>query len=271
MPRYLQGKITGRECPGTAIEVSNVQSGLAMTTIDIGKEAEQVESHQVWDLPVRVFHWMLVIAFIGAFVTNRLGVAYFEYHVWCGYAVLVLVVFRILWGIVGTRHALFRNFVRGPIETARYALALLRGRHPHYPGHNPLGALMVVTLLLALAIQAASGLFGNDEIFNVGPLYGYVSKELSLQLTSLHRQLFWWIAAAAGLHILAVIAHHVFRREKLVQAMITGRKPAYGLDKAVGIHSSRTWLAVVLNIALAVALAWVVNHAPEQLADVSYF
>jgi len=89
-----------------------------------------------------------------------------------------------------------------PAATLRYVLGLIRGHEIRYAGHNPLGAWMVVTLLAALGIQAFSGLFGNDEIFNVGPLYGYVSKEVSLQLTSLHRKLFYWIMAAAAIHIL---------------------------------------------------------------------
>ena len=129
---------------------------------------------------------------------------------------------------------------------------------------------MVVTLLAALGIQAFSGLFGNDEIFNVGPLYGYVSKEVSLQLTSLHRKLFYWIMAAAAIHILAVIAHYVFERRNLLYAMITGHKPPDSVAETEAIASSRTWLAVLVTLALAGALAWVVTHAPAPLDDSFY-
>jgi cytochrome b len=115
---------------------------------------QEVRHRQVWDLPVRLFHWALVAAVISAFVTNRLGVAYFNYHVWSGYAVIVLVSFRILWGFVGTRHAKFWQFVRGPAATLRYAFGLLRGSTTPYAGHNPLGAYMVVILLIALGAQA---------------------------------------------------------------------------------------------------------------------
>jgi len=241
-----------------------------MTTIESVASAPAVEEHQVWDLPVRVFHWALVAAFVGAFVTNRLGVAYFKYHVWCGYAVLVLVSFRIVWGIVGTRHARFWNFVRGPRATLRYARGLLLGKKQRHAGHNPLGAVMVVALLGALGVQALVGLFGDDEIFNVGPLNSYVSREVSLQLTSLHRHLFYWIAGAIAVHVLAVVAYHVFKREKLVQAMITGRKPQEGLGAGDGIHSSRTWFAALLAIALAAALAWIVSRAPAPVSDASF-
>jgi len=226
------------------------------------------EGHRtVWDLPVRIFHWLLVAAFVGAFVTNKLGVAYFGWHVLCGYAVIVLVAFRIVWGVVGTRHALFRNFVRGPIETLRYAASVLRGRPPAYAGHNPLGALMVVVLLLALGVQAILGLFGNDEIVNVGPLYGYVSDAVSLRLTSLHRHLFYWIAAAIGIHVAAVLIHRVFHGERLVKAMISGRKPSHIVGAHDAIHASRSWLAALVVVLLVGALAWVVETAPAAVAS----
>ncbi len=223
---------------------------------------QQVEHRQVWDLPVRLFHWALVGAIIAAFVTNRLGVAYFKYHVWSGYTVIVLVSFRILWGIVGTRHAKFRQFVRGPAATLRYAFGLMHGRGRPCAGHNPLGAYMVVMFLTALSAQAVSGLFGNDDIFNTGPLAGYVDKKLSLQMTSLHRHLFYWITTATAVHIVAVIAHHVFKRENLILAMITGRKPHHCVPEGEVIYSSRTWLAALLVFALASALWWIVADAP---------
>jgi cytochrome b len=223
----------------------------------------------VWDLPVRLFHSLLVASVIGAFVTNKLGVSYFKYHVWCGYAVIVLVAFRIIWGVIGTHHAQFWNFIRGPVATLRYAWQLARGQEQCFAGHNPLGAVMVVVLLLALAVQAVSGLFGNDEIFNVGPLYGYVDKDFSLQLTSLHRKFFLGIGAAVGLHVLAVLGHLVFKRERLLRAMITGRKPSHHFVEAKPIHSSRTWLAGVVVIALSLVLAWVITHAPQSVMDIT--
>lgn len=231
---------------------------------------KQQEARRVWDFPVRVFHWSLVIAFAGAYITHRLGIEYFKYHVWCGYAVIVLVSFRIIWGLVGTRHARFWNFIRGPVTTSRYTLATLRGKsQQRYAGHNPLGALMVVALLASLAVQALAGLFANDEIFNLGPLYAYVSAQRSIELTSLHRQLFYWILAAVALHVLAVIAHRVFKKEKLVKAMILGHKPAELVKPEDEIKSSRTLLAVVIIVLIASALTWIIKHAP--VVDTSVF
>ena len=235
-------------------------------------KSDDMQSRKVWDLPVRVFHSALVTAFIGALVTNRRSVGYFRYHLWFGYAVIVLVSFRIFWGLVGTRHALFKNFVCGPAETLSHAMDLLRHRlgHPHV-GHNPLGTCMVVALLLALGIQAGTGLFGDDEILNVGPLAGTVAKETSLWLTSLHRHLFYWILAAVVIHVLVVIAHHLIGQRNLVRAMITGHKPQDHVPEKDGIGSSRVRLAMVLIIALSAGLALIVTHAPAPVEDSSVF
>jgi cytochrome b len=217
---------------------------------------------QVWDLPVRIVHWSLVAAVLGSYVTYKLGLAYFRYHVWCGYAVLVLVTFRIAWGLCGTRHARFSAFVRGPRDTLRHAVELAQGRVRCYAGHNPLGAWMVVVLLGALLVQALSGLFSNDEIASTGPLYGYVGDALSLRLTSLHRLLFGGIAAAILLHVAAVLAYRLLKKEDLVKAMLTGRKPAEAVPAAEAIRSSRLGLALTLFLVICALLAVVVSHAP---------
>jgi len=243
-----------------------------MTTIDDRIDATSVEEeHRIWDLPVRIFHWALVFAMSGAFVTNRLGVAYFQYHVWFGYTVLVLISFRIVWGLVGTKHARFSSFLRGPRATLRYVANLLKGRDQHYAGHNPLGAWMVVVLLVGLGIQAIVGLFADDEIFNTGPLNGYVSHALALRLTSVHSYLFYWIVAAVAVHILAVLAHTVFKEDNLIRAMMTGRKSAPVATIHDGIGSSRTWLALLVTIALSAALAWIIDGAPTPTDSGSFY
>jgi len=223
----------------------------------------------VWDLPVRIFHWSLVLLFIAAYVTNALGPNYFKYHLWCGYAVIVLVGFRIVWGLVGTYHARFINFIRSPVTTIKYAVDTLQNKEKHYAGHNPLGAIMVVVLLLTILIQALTGLFTNDEIINVGPLYAYISDELSLKLTSLHRHLFYWILGAVVLHIIAVLVHVFFKRDNILKAMFTGKKSATGIEEK-SISSSRIWLAVIIVIVLALVLTWVVIHAPQAVITEEY-
>ncbi|MEJ0084554.1 MAG: cytochrome b/b6 domain-containing protein [Pseudomonadota bacterium] len=229
--------------------------------------SEPPEGRRVWDLPVRIVHWLLVVGVAGSYATNRAGVAYFKYHRWFGYLVLVLAAFRILWGLVGTRHARFANFVRGPRATLGYLLALGRGAAPATPGHNPLGAWMVVFLLSALLAQAMTGLFANDEIFNTGPLAGAVSYDTSLRLTSWHRRLFDWILAAIGAHLLAVAAHRVFGGHDLIRPMIVGRKPASVVSERDAIATSRLWIAVLLIALVVGALMWAIRAAPVSPVD----
>ncbi len=225
--------------------------------------AAQKNTLKIWDLPVRLFHWGLVAAFVEAYTTHYLGATYFKYHTWCGYSVIVLTMFRLVWGLVGTYHARFINFVRPPVATAHYIASMIKKTDARHAGHNPLGGAMVIILLMALLAQAFSGLFSNDEIFNLGPLYGYVSDDLSLSLTSLHRQLFYWILGAVILHIIAVCLHVFFKRDNIVKAMLTGEKNAAGLEGVKEITSSRIGLAIIIVITLSTALTWLIYSAPK--------
>ncbi|MGH8286604.1 MAG: cytochrome b/b6 domain-containing protein [Steroidobacteraceae bacterium] len=220
-------------------------------------------SRLVWDLPVRVMHWGIVIAGAGSYVTQKIVDDWFSAHVWFGYTMLVLVTTRIVWGFVGSRHARFASFVRGPAAAWRYARSLVRDLHELHAGHNPVGGWMVIVLLAMLLTQAVTGLFANDEIIETGPLFGYVSVATSDALTSLHEDLFDWLLVAAGAHVVAVLMYLFVRRENLIAPMITGRKPAEWVRADEAIDRSRAWLAVLIAAILAAALAWVVSSAPE--------
>jgi cytochrome b len=218
-----------------------------------------LDSRLVWDLPVRVTHWALVLAVAGCWATHYAGVEWFTWHRRLGYTVLVLVVFRIVWGFVGTRHARFAGFLRGPAALVAY----LRERGRATVGHNPLGGLSVLALLALLLLQAATGLFANDEIMNMGPFYGWIAPELSNRITSLHRASSDWLLVLMGLHLGAVAFYVRVRRKPLVNAMVTGRKPAADVPAAEAITGSRVLLACALVAALAIALALAVRAAPE--------
>jgi cytochrome b len=228
---------------------------------------EPAHTRRVWDLPVRITHWLLALGIAGSYATHKLGIEYFKYHLWFGYGVVVLAAFRILWGVVGTRHARFASFVRGPRVTWNYLRALLHGGAQPRPGHNPLGAWMVVFLLAALLAQGITGLFANDEIFNTGPLYGYVSDATSLALTSWHRRLFDWILVAVALHVAAVVGHRILGGHDLVGPMFSGRKHAALVAEDEAISSSRLWLAVLLLAALVATVSWFVVQAPEVVTS----
>ncbi len=223
----------------------------------------------VWDPWVRITHWGLVICVAGSWLTRELEGDWFAWHVRFGYAVLVLVITRILWGFVGTRHARFSDFVRGP----RAIVAYLKAAAREYPqGHNPLGALMIVAVLALLLVQAVTGLFANDQVFETGPLFGHVTIETSDFLTTLHKQTFDWITAAIGVHVAAALFYLWVMRENLILPMITGRKRIDGLSAstdhpqappAPATREPRWWLAVLIAGLVAGALAWVVTTAPE--------
>jgi cytochrome b len=217
----------------------------------------------VWDLPVRVMHWTLVLAVAGAWATQELEGDWFKYHVWCGYVVLCVAATRVVWGFVGTRHARFTSFVRGPGDVFAYARGLLGKRSLGHAGHNPLGALMVLALLAMLLAQAVTGLFANDQIMSTGPLFGYVDGATSDRLTTIHKQLFDLLLVAIGLHVLAALAYLFIKRDNLILPMITGRKPAEQVPPAERISASRTWLAVLVLGVLAATLYAVLRSAPE--------
>lgn len=197
-------------------------------------EAMQQEGRSVraWDAPTRLFHWTLVLLIVSAWISyefaESLGDATLVWHRANGLAVLVLVVWRLLWGIVGPETARFATFVRAPAAIIAYARSLLGGRAARYLGHNPLGALMVIALLAAVAIQGGFGLFATDDNdLAGGPLYRLVGEAQNVRAARLHGFVFNFVLLPlAALHIAVNALYTVVKKEPLIQAMITGRKPA---------------------------------------------
>lgn len=214
----------------------------------------------VWDLGVRFFHWALVACVVTSFVTIKIGGNAMTYHVWSGYAILTLLLFRILWGFAGGTHARFASFVRGPGAVIAYLKGMFaRHEHPAPPGHNPVGALSVLAMLAVLLFQATSGLFTNDDIAFEGPLYKWVGKELSDKLTHWHHFNEKVIILLVLLH-LAAIAFYFFRhKDNLVRPMVTGVKRVFGYG-GESRHGS-TGLAVALLAACGGVVYFVVNAA----------
>lgn len=192
---------------------------------DPGREPSPlpVKTMKVWDLPVRLFHWLLAALVVTAGASGKMGGDAMEIHLWAGYGIAILVVFRFFWGWVGTHHARFGNFVRGIPATLAYCRQLLRGSAPTQPGHNPLGGWMVLLLLAMLAFQAGTGLFANDDILTEGPLFDRVSKDTSDWLTAVHKLGFKALLALAGMHVLAIVLYLMVKRINLIGPLITGR------------------------------------------------
>jgi cytochrome b len=187
------------------------------------QEEPQVEI-AVWDLPVRAFHWILVVLIAFQVVSGKMGDAMMTWHAGSGYAVLVLVVFRILWGFLGGTHARFASFLAGPRATWRFAQRLFSRQAVPQVGHNPLGGWMIVLMLASLALQAGSGLFARDGAGAEGPLAVLVSIDASNRLSEIHRWSLDVLLVLIGLHLLAVLFHWVVKRDNLVGAMFTGVK-----------------------------------------------
>lgn len=208
---------------------------------------------RVWDLPTRLFHWTLVALVIFSVVAVQLGGFWKDWHMRAGYAILALVVFRILWGFAGSRTARFASFLRGP----RAAWAALRGNAPRVDGHDAAGGWSVAALLGFLFVQAAAGLFANDGSYSEGPLAALVSAPTSDALSTLHRYGEWALYALAGAHVAAVAWHAFVRREPLVRAMITGDRA--GVRQPTEDDAFVRGRALLLAALAAALVGWVVS------------
>lgn len=191
-----------------------------------GRGAEQApRTVRVWDVPTRLFHWLLVaLVAVSLYTGNVGGLAEMEWHMLSGYAILALVAFRLIWGLVGSHHARFASFVRGPGATLRYLASFVRGPYRASVGHNPLGGWSVLAMLAALAVQAGTGLYANDDILTEGPLAGTVGKATSDTLTAIHNLNALVLYALIAIHVAAIALYHIVKKQNLIAAMITGRK-----------------------------------------------
>lgn len=197
---------------------------------------------RVWDLPTRLFHWLLAAAIVAAVVTGLRGGALMDWHGRIGLFITGLLAFRLVWGIAGSTYARFARFFPTPGKIAAYLRGEWRGE-----GHNPLGALSVFGLLALLTVQVATGLVGNDDITFTGPLFELVSKDLSNRMTGIHHLLTNVLYVLVGLHVGAIMFYAHARKQNLVRPMLTGWKEGGEGESAQGGG------AVALIVALLVA------------------
>jgi len=222
----------------------------------------------VWDLPLRVFHWVLAASVLACWGTARLGFGWMQWHMRLGECVMGLLIFRILWGLTGPKHARFSSFLKGPAAVLRYARGLSgSGDAVRSVGHNPLGGLMVILMLFLIAVQVGTGLFATDDITWSGPYNAVVSTAASNRLTSLHQLNFDFIWVAMGLHVAAVLYYALVKKQNLALAMLTGRKPAEAVPHEQAITSSELWKAAILIAASWAAVYWVLRAAPAESAN----
>ena len=181
-----------------------------------------------------------------------------EFHALGGYAILALVLFRILWGFAGGTHARFRDFVRGPAAAARYAHRLFKSTAPIHRGHNPLGGWSVVLMLMSLLVQAVTGLFANDDVMMEGPLAKHVSGDASALFTAIHDVNAGILLTLILIHILAVLFYLFRKNENLIGPMFTGRKPIELMDERPP-RTGNPWLAALLLAASSSLVYFVVT------------
>jgi cytochrome b len=215
---------------------------------------------RVWDLPIRIFHWAFAALVIAAIVTVKIGGNALQWHFYCGYAVLSLLGFRILWGILGTRFARFSSFGCSPSSIARHLRELKNGRASRYLGHTPIGSLSVLAILAVFLLQAGSGLFSNDDIASEGPLVKFISKELSDRISWFHTELnAYLVYGLIAVHVAAVGVYYFRKKEDLVTPMVTGDKEWGETVTDVRDTWSKRCMALLLLSACVLGVYYLVN------------
>ena len=216
---------------------------------------------QLWDLPTRLFHWSLALLVCGAIITGKIGGGAMVWHGRIGIALVGLLVFRLIWGFVGSTYARFAQFMPTPASLCAYLRGQWRGL-----GHNPFGAISVLGLLALLAALLATGLAGNDDIAFRGPLFDLVSKDVSDRLIGWHRLLTNALFALIALHLAAIAFYTHVRKDNLVRPMITGYKdvtPGSGEPaRGGGLIAALIALFIAAAAAYAASGAWLPPPPP---------
>lgn len=212
----------------------------------------------IWDLPLRVFHWLLLVAVVGSIVSSRVGDNF--WHEKSGITVAGLVVFRLIWGIVGSHHARFSNFLVGPMAVLAYIRWRVNGARDHAPGHGPTGAWATMVILAFLVGMASLGLMSNDDVLYEGPLVAWVGSFTDTAST-LHRRGEWFLFGLIGLHLAAIVFYRLGLKIRLLPAMIHG-----GRDTARPPVSARRQVAGMLLLITVLGVA----HGLGMIGDRYY-
>lgn len=207
---------------------------------------------KVWDAPLRIFHWALVISVTGAMISGWVGGNMMIWHGRFGWAILALLGFRLAWGFFGSTYARWCEIIRAPFHLSTY----MRGQW-YGAGHNPLGAFSVFALLGLVAFQLFTGLAGTDDIAFRGPLYRLFDPSTSSWLTGLHREGKWFLLGIIGLHLLAILFYTLIKRQHILRAMITGSRQREDIREKDA--KGGTVLGFILSVIFAGILVYVVD------------
>lgn len=224
--------------------------------------AEKQTSKLVWDIPIRLCHWALVLLLLGSWYTMEVSYD-IKKHMYCGYAILTLLMFRLFWGLVGTKYSRFKSFIFSPRETLGYAKNFFSKNGKRYVGHNPLGAISVFIMMFLLSVQVFTGLFSSDnDYYEFGPLYFWISEDISYELTSLHFQNFDWLLIMIGIHIGSVFYYLAVKRNNLIAPMFTGKKSSLSEGQESISHSKKGLALLVMTVCAAIVVG-IVIFAPK--------
>ncbi len=227
----------------------------------MSETSERLIETPVWDVPVRLFHWSFATCFAVSWISGQ--VENLDVHYASGLVLLGLVVFRLLWGLVGSPTARFAHFLRGPGAAIAYLKQSLRHRGPSYSfGHNAAGGLMVLALVVLVGLQVVSGMSSTDDVIFEGPLYGRLPEWLARPLEIVHEPLANILLALALLHILVILIYRFAKRENLVRAMVLGRarlpetvaRAAESRGETKGAPLGRAFLCAILAAAPPLAI-----------------
>ncbi len=217
--------------------------------------AEMNKKVAAWDIPTRLFHWILVTLIAAAYLTYEFGDVNMTYHMWNGYTILTLCLYRLLWGFFGSSTARFSDFIKGPKAVIGYILSL-RGNAPQkYLGHNPVGGLMIVALLGLILTQGTMGLFTSDDILVEGPLVFLVSSDWVDTAGSIHRLGFWVIVSFAAVHVAAALFYLFVKKENLIRAMVSGKKEAEIVPAGEELQAASPLKALIF-LAISAGIVW---------------
>ena len=227
----------------------------------------------LWDLPTRLFHWLLVLSLFAQYATAKWLDDAVQWHFYIGYFTLFLVLFRVMWGFVGTRYARFSHFVKGPKAVYIYLTQLFN--KPALPtiGHNPLGGWFVLIMLALVAVQAVSGLYMTDDIFLDGPYRAFASDELVEVMTWLHHITFDLLLYVIGLHIGAILFYGVYKKHRLIPAMLHGKQNSvyFNAQNTPIAHSKLGRALVVALVAAALVYLAIEIYPPTPEAGGYYY
>lgn len=217
----------------------------------------------IWDIPIRLFHWLLVAAIAYSWYAMEI-LEDLNQHFIAGYCILTLVLFRIVWGFVGTYYARFINFIYPLSEVRSYFRNSSGKAKKTYLGHNPAGGLSVIAMLVFILIQISTGLFSTDNYY-FGPLNALVSDATASTITEIHHLNFDIITGLIALHILAIVLYRIVKKERLIGAMFSGRKLARDEDQTP-ITSSRLILAAII-LSVCASGVYLLSNASIESAD----